>query len=93
MSTQFTTALSSPPQVDQWLVGSNLMVAPIMTSTSSRAVYVPAGTWCDFHSFEFYHGPTTLSSKIFSINAIPMLVRVPSILYLAPTVSDICGRF
>ena len=42
---------------DQFLFGSNILVAPILRpDQTTRAVYLPEGTWIDFHTGEAHEG-------------------------------------
>jgi alpha-D-xyloside xylohydrolase len=41
---------------DEYLFGSDLLVAPLFDSTASRKVYVPPGTWIDYQTGRSYVG-------------------------------------
>ena len=41
---------------DQYLLGSDLLVAPMLHSDQQRKVYVPPGTWIDYQSGRVYEG-------------------------------------
>lgn len=42
---------------DQYLLGRNVMVAPVFSDAPSRSVYLPAGTaWLDLHTGQWYGG-------------------------------------
>jgi alpha-D-xyloside xylohydrolase len=41
---------------DQYLLGSNLLVAPLFSEGDSRSVYLPPGRWVDFQSGQSYEG-------------------------------------
>lgn len=66
---------------DEYLVGSNLLVAPVMTKdTLARAVYLPAGSeWVDFWSDRVYAGGQTIAYDA-PLAVLPLLVRGGAIL-------------
>ena len=39
---------------DEYLFGSDILVAPLMEETSSRMVYLPEGKWVDYQSKKTY---------------------------------------
>lgn len=41
---------------DEYLFGSDLLVAPMFESGAQRKVYVPPGTWIDYQSGRVYEG-------------------------------------
>lgn len=41
---------------DQYMFGSDLLVAPMFTSSDRRMVYLPPGTWIDYQSGRVYEG-------------------------------------
>ncbi len=41
---------------DEYMFGSNLLVAPLMESSESRRVYVPPGAWIDYQTGKVYRG-------------------------------------
>ena len=41
---------------DQYLFGSNMLVAPLMENVQERDVYLPPGQWIDYQSGETYSG-------------------------------------
>lgn len=83
---------------DQWLSGSRMMVAPIMTSSdgtnsdTSRSVYLPADTWFEVRlgltsPYTATHkGPTTITVSNVNLNTIPVFVRAGSIILMGPVV-------
>jgi len=42
---------------DQYLFGSDLLVAPMFSNSDRRRVYVPLGAWIDYQSGRVYDGP------------------------------------
>jgi len=41
---------------DEYMFGSNLLVAPLMEETQGRRVYLPPGTWIDYQTGRAYEG-------------------------------------
>ncbi len=67
---------------DQFMCGTNLLVAPVMTRENQRPVYLPGGTWYDFWTGEALNGPLWIERKA-GIETIPVYARGGSILPLA----------
>ena len=67
---------------DQFLVGSDLLVAPIMTpETTHRAVYLPEGSWYDFWTGQQYVGGQ--HHLIYApLDTLPLFIREGAILPL-----------
>ena len=60
---------------DQWLLGSNLLVAPILKAGATRReVYIPTGNWLDLRNRETLRGPKRVTATA-PINAIPLFVK------------------
>jgi alpha-D-xyloside xylohydrolase len=41
---------------DEYMLGSDLLVAPLFQEADHRAVYLPPGTWIDYQTGRSYHG-------------------------------------
>ncbi|HYX41688.1 MAG TPA: hypothetical protein VE821_08325, partial [Pyrinomonadaceae bacterium] len=41
---------------DEYMFGSDLLVAPLMESGTGRNVYLPLGAWIDYQTGRVYHG-------------------------------------
>jgi alpha-D-xyloside xylohydrolase len=67
---------------DEYMFGSQMLVAPLMESGNSRDVYLPKGKWIDYQSGRVYEGgyQTIEAGKIPAI----ILVRDGSIIPHAP---------
>src|SRR5207245_11548586 len=59
---------------DQFMVGDNLLVAPLFARDSSREVTLPAGTWYDFYSGAPAGGGATITITP-GLERIPLFVR------------------
>lgn len=67
---------------DQWLVGNDLMVAPVFAGQSERTIYLPQGDWFDFWSGERLSGNQQINRAV-PLETIPVFVRDGAILPLA----------
>ena len=41
---------------DEYLLGDDLLVAPLMENTTARKVYLPSGKWIDYQTKKIYEG-------------------------------------
>jgi alpha-glucosidase len=68
---------------DEWLMGSSLLVAPILQPGGKRSVYLPAGKWYPFESnVQAYGGQVCIAG----LSDIPIYVRAGTILPLGPVI-------
>jgi alpha-D-xyloside xylohydrolase len=67
----------------QYMLGAELLVAPIYNSEGRRAVYFPAGRWVDFWTHEVIEGPQTRWLVDTPLEIIPLYVRANA---LIPTI-------
>ena len=67
---------------DEYMFGSQILVAPLMESGNSRTVYLPKGKWIDYQSGAVYEG----GYQTIAVGKIPaiILVRDGSIIPHAP---------
>jgi alpha-D-xyloside xylohydrolase len=72
----FPTDDSSSDMWDEYLFGSEILVAPVTTSNASeRQVYLPAGRWLDYNDKRsVYSGQATITAKA-ALGDIPVFVR------------------
>lgn len=70
---------------DQYMVGNELLVAPLLDDSGKRKVYFPAGVWYDFNTNERYEGGTTHEVAM-SLDKLPLFVKGGTILPLADPV-------
>ncbi|MBA4138228.1 MAG: hypothetical protein C0518_13010 [Opitutus sp.] len=65
-----------------FLLGRDLLVAPITEEANQREVYLPAGAWRDFWSDEVHRGGqlVTIAAPLVSTRSLPMLVKEGAIL-------------
>lgn len=63
----------------QYMLGSELMVAPIFNSAGRRHVYFPAGRWIDFWTHEIIAGPQTRCIEA-PLDVLPLYIRADSLI-------------
>ncbi len=59
---------------DQYLLGPDILVAPMADDTPSRTVYLPEGSWIDLWTQQRHEGPRTIQSTP-ELHQIPLFVR------------------
>ncbi len=62
---------------DQYMLGDNLLVAPVLSFTRHREVYLPKGQWMDFWTREIKTGPAAIEYET-PKDVIPVFVRLNS---------------
>ena len=71
---------------DEWLMGPNLLAAPILENKSERTIYLPAGAqWYPFNGGSPLEGNQTITIHA-NLNQIPLYIRAGTILPLAPPI-------
>ena len=68
----------------QYMLGDNLLVAPIFNEDSMAEYYLPKGTWTNFLTGEVVEGGTWINEK-HSYLSIPLMVKENSIVTLGAT--------
>lgn len=74
---------------DQFMVGENLLVAPLFTGEKERTVILPKGKW-----YDFYTGKLAGAGEIIKVSpglSIPVFVKDGGIIPLWPAISRIDG--
>jgi alpha-glucosidase len=70
---------------DQFMVGSDLLVAPIMKpDVARRLVYLPRGDWYDYWTNKKYSGGTTITVDA-PLDTVPLFVRAGAMIPTAPS--------
>lgn len=67
---------------NQFMVGQNMMVAPMVEGERSRKIYLPKGTWYDFFTNEKFEGNREYSIEV-PIDKVPVFIKSGSIITLA----------
>jgi alpha-glucosidase len=70
---------------DEWLLGKNVLAAPILDDSDSREVYLPPGTWYALGSGTPIKGGRTMDVSA-KLDEIPVYVRGGSVLPLGPVI-------
>jgi len=74
---------------DQFMVGNDLLVAPIMKpDVTRRLVYLPAGSWYDYWTNKKYGGGTMISVEA-PLDVVPMFVRAGAMIPVWPPLNYI----
>lgn len=72
----------------QYLLGGELLVAPVFSETGEVSVYLPRGGWVDFWSDAVHEGPTTLRYKA-DLRTLPLFVKANAIIPMGPETSSV----
>jgi len=64
---------------DQYMLGDNVLVAPVLSLTRTREVYLPPGKWMDFRTLEIFTGPKQIKYET-PKDVVPVFVRSGSVL-------------
>ncbi|MCX2574105.1 glycoside hydrolase family 31 protein [Pedobacter sandarakinus] len=73
---------------DQYMIGQDLLAAPLTERSDERSVYLPKGNWFDFNTNKKYEGGKTYKVK-FGYTDLPLFVKEGTILPLAKPVEFI----
>ena len=68
---------------DEYLLGSDLLVAPILDENTSRVVYIPSGDWLNLFTGEAVSGPRAVIAKA-PLDTIPVFARRGTVLPRIP---------
>jgi alpha-glucosidase len=69
---------------DQYLFGPDLLVAPVLTAgATARQVYLPRGTWYDWHTDEVIAGPAYVRADV-TMDCIPLYARGGAVIPMWP---------
>jgi alpha-D-xyloside xylohydrolase len=90
MCLEFPDDPAAPSLDAQYMLGANLLVAPVFNEEGRCCVYLPAGRWYDYWTNEPRVGPAHLELEV-PLERIPLFVRDDSILPLAPAM-DYVGQ-
>ena len=76
---------------NQWLLGDDLLVAPVANPDGDRRVYLPEGDWVHWFTGEHHHGPAWLSTHS-PIEHFPLYQRAASLIPLGPAMAHVGER-
>lgn len=68
---------------DEYLLGPDLLVAPMFVPRGRRDVYLPAGSWYDFWTDRHFDGPSWITYDA-ELETLPLFVRAGAVLPLGP---------
>ncbi len=86
-------AIASKKEIkDQYMMGDNLLIAPLFTGDTSRKVILPIGKWYDFYTGELA-GESEIISVTPGLAHIPVFVRDGGIIPMAVTNTIAEGKF
>ncbi len=68
---------------DEWLMGREILVAPVLNKGGQRDVYFPDARWYDLQTGKIVDGPAVLTVKA-ELDEIPVYIREGSILPFGP---------
>ena len=68
---------------DQYLLGPDLLAAPMFKPEGTRDIYLPAGDWYDYWTDQRFTGPGWIAYEA-SLDIMPLFVRAGAILPLGP---------
>ncbi len=72
---------------DQFMCGSNILVAPIMRKSSERTFYLPEGLWYEFFSKECVGGKQWMTRE-YDLEKIPIWLKAGSIIPFGPVIQN-----
>lgn len=76
---------------NQWLLGDDLLVAPVANPDGDRRVYLPEGDWVHWFTGEQHRGPTWLTTQS-PIEHFPLYQRAASLVPIGPVMSHVGAR-
>lgn len=76
---------------NQWLLGDDLLVAPVADPGGNRRVYLPEGDWVHWFTGEHHHGPTWVTTHS-PIEHFPLYQRAESLVPLGPVMAHVGAR-
>jgi alpha-glucosidase len=76
---------------DQYLFGPDLLVAPVLKSgATARQVYLPKGTWYDWHTDDVLSGPRYVRAEV-TMDRIPLYARGGAVIPMWPSAPQSAG--
>jgi alpha-D-xyloside xylohydrolase len=70
---------------DEYMIGDNVLAAPLADSANTRSVYLPKGNWYDFNTNKLYAGGQSYNIAT-GLDQIPLFIKEGTILPLAKPV-------
>jgi alpha-glucosidase len=85
LAEEFPTDGRSTNASDEWLLGKNVLAAPILEDSDTRRVYLPPGTWFALGSGKALDGKKSIDVTA-RLDEIPVYVRAGTVLPLGPVI-------
>jgi alpha-D-xyloside xylohydrolase len=76
---------------DEYMIGDNVLAAPLADSASTRSVYLPKGDWYDYNTRQLYAGGQTYTIKT-GLDQIPIFIKEGTILPIAKPVEFVTAN-
>ena len=75
----------------QFMLGRNILVAPVMEKTDQWDVYLPEGKWIHYWTDEEYFGgqTVTINTPLYGKDGLPMFIKAGTIIPMMPEMSYI----
>jgi alpha-D-xyloside xylohydrolase len=73
---------------DEYMIGDNVLAAPLADSANTRKVYLPEGTWYDYNTNKQYTGGQYYSITT-GVDQIPVFIKEGTILPMAAPVENV----
>lgn len=73
---------------DEYMIGDNVLAAPLIDSASSRKVYLPKGNWFDYNTNKVYVGGQSYTIET-GLDQIPIFIKEGTILPIAKPVEHV----
>lgn len=73
---------------DEYMIGDNVLAAPLADSAASRKVYLPKGNWYDYNTNKVYAGGQSYTIET-GLDQIPIFIKEGTILPMAQPVEHV----
>ena len=86
---QYPHDASLADRSDEWMIGSEILAAPVLTQGGHKSIYLPDDVWYDLATGEKFSGGSF--DREVPLDAVPAFVHAGSILPMAPLVQHTRG--
>lgn len=83
LAMQFSTDSEAWKWTDEFMLGDELLIAPVLTADNRRSVYLPRGIWTDLRSNRVYTSRQTIQVTA-AADELPMFAKNGTIVPLGP---------
>jgi alpha-D-xyloside xylohydrolase len=74
--------------IDEYMIGGDILAAPLLAGTNSRKIYLPEGNWYDYNTNKKYPGGQRYTVD-YDLDQIPIFIKEGSIIPFAKPVEYI----